>query len=84
MKECCKTNFFSLLDGNINKNTITKIKKHLHLETPSFRNSCMNKKRRKELRNIYEFIKGKEYVEGLKKQPLLSSIELVDLLSQKK
>ena len=43
----------------------------------------MNKKRRKELRNIYEYIKGREYVEGLKNQPLVSSIELVDLLSKK-
>lgn len=43
----------------------------------------MNKKRRKQLRNIYEYIKGREYVEGLKKQPLVSSIELVDLLSKK-
>ena len=42
----------------------------------------MNKKRRKELRNIYEYIKGKEYVEDAK-QPLLSSIELVDLLAKK-
>ena len=43
----------------------------------------MNKKRKKELRNIYEYIKGKEYVEELQKQPLLSSIELVDLLAKK-
>ena len=42
----------------------------------------MNNKRRKELRNIYEYIRGKEYVKGLKKQPLLSSIELVDILSK--
>ena len=39
----------------------------------------MNKKRRKELRNIYEYIKGKEYVEGLKKQPSISWSEWVDL-----
>ena len=43
----------------------------------------MNKKRRKQLRNIYEYIKGREYVEGLKNQPLVSSIELVELLSKK-
>jgi hypothetical protein len=42
----------------------------------------MDKKRRKELRNIYEYIKGKEYVENLKKQPLLSPFELVELLSK--
>lgn len=45
--------------------------------------SKISKKRKKELRNIYEYIKEKEYVEGLEKQPLLSSIELVDILSQK-
>lgn len=44
----------------------------------------MNKKRRKELKNIYEYIKGREYVKELKKQPLVSSIELVDLLLRKK
>lgn len=43
----------------------------------------MNKKRRKELRNIYEYIKGGEYVKELKKQPIVSSFELVELLSKK-
>ena len=43
----------------------------------------MNKKRRKELRNIYEYIKGREYVKELKKQPILSSIEFVDLMVKK-
>lgn len=43
----------------------------------------MNKKRRKELRNIYEYIKGREYVKELKKQPIVSSIEFVDLMVKK-
>lgn len=43
----------------------------------------MNKKRRKELRNIYEYIKGREYVKELKKQPIVSSIEFVDLMDKK-
>jgi len=43
----------------------------------------MNKKRRKELRNIYEYIKWREYVKELKKQPIVSSIEFVDLMVKK-
>ena len=35
---------------------------------------------KKKLRRIYEEKIGKEYVEGLKKQPLLSPIEFVDLM----
>jgi hypothetical protein len=40
----------------------------------------LSKKRKKELRRIYEEKIGKEYVEGLKKQPLLSPMEFVDLM----
>lgn len=40
----------------------------------------ISKERKKELRRIYEEKIGKEYVEGLKKQPLLSPIEFVDLM----
>jgi len=40
----------------------------------------LSKKRKKELRIIYEEKIGKEYVEGLKKQPLLSPMEFVDLI----
>jgi len=35
---------------------------------------------KKELRRIYEEKIGLEYVEGLKKQPLLSPMEFVDLM----
>ena len=40
----------------------------------------LTKERKKELLRIYEEKIGKEYVEGLKKQPLLSPIEFVDLM----
>lgn len=40
----------------------------------------LTKGRKKELRRIYEEKIGKEYVEGLEKQPLLSPIEFVDLM----
>ena len=40
----------------------------------------LTKKRKKELRRIYEEKIGKEYVEGLKKQPLLSPMEYVDII----
>ena len=40
----------------------------------------LTKERKKELRRIYEEKIGKEYVEGLKKQPLLSPIEFVGLM----
>ena len=41
----------------------------------------LSKERKKELRIIYEEKIGKEYVEELKKQPLVSSIEFVDMMS---
>ena len=40
----------------------------------------LTKERKKELRRIYEEKIGKEYLEGLKKQPLVSSFEFVDML----
>ena len=40
----------------------------------------LSKERKKELRRIYEEKIGKEYLEGLKKQPLLSPIEFVELM----
>ena len=40
----------------------------------------LTKERKKELRRIYEEKICKEYVEGLKKQPLVSLIEFVDLM----
>jgi len=40
----------------------------------------LSKERKKELRRIYEEKIGKEYVEELKKQPLVSSSELVNLM----
>jgi len=41
----------------------------------------LSKERKKELRKIYEDKIGKEYVDGLKKQPLVTSMEFVDLMS---
>jgi hypothetical protein len=41
----------------------------------------LSKERKKELRRIYEEKIGKEYVEELKKQPVVSSIEFVDMMS---
>ena len=41
----------------------------------------LTKERKKELRRIYEEKIGKEYVEELKKQPLVSSSEFVDMMS---
>jgi len=40
----------------------------------------LTKERKKELRRIYEEKIGKEYMEGLKKQPLLSPMEFVDIM----
>ena len=40
----------------------------------------LSKERKKELRKIYEDKIGKEYVEGLEKQPLVSSMEFVDMM----
>jgi|TARA_B100001105_G_C22031723_1_gene290113 hypothetical protein len=41
----------------------------------------LSKERKKELRRIYEEKIGKEYVMELKKQPLISSMEFVDIMS---
>ena len=40
----------------------------------------LSKKRKKELRRIYEEKIGKEYSEELKKQPLVSPMEFVDIM----
>ena len=40
----------------------------------------LSKKRKKELRKIYEEKIGKEYSEELKKQPLLSPMEFVEIM----
>ena len=40
----------------------------------------LSKERKKELRRIYEEKIGKEYSEGLKKQPLVSPMEFVDIM----
>lgn len=50
-----------LLEGKINKNTITKIRKYISNE-------------------IYDGIRGKEFTDGLKQQPVVSSSEFVDIL----
>ena len=50
-----------LLEGKINKNTITKIRKYISNE-------------------IYDGIRGKEFTDGLKQQPVESSSEFVDIL----
>ena len=42
----------------------------------------MNKKRRKELRNIYEYIKGEQYVKEIQKEPSVSWLEYVELKSK--
>ena len=57
-----------LLEGNINKNTITKIKKYLKKE---LKNSSIETMRNKQ---------GEEYVMGLKNEPIVSSSEFVDLM----
>jgi len=41
----------------------------------------LTKERKKELRIIYEEKIGKEYVKELEKQPLVSSSEFVDMMS---
>lgn len=41
----------------------------------------LSKERKKELRIIYKDKIGKEYVKGLKKQPLISPFEFVELMS---
>ena len=40
----------------------------------------LSKERKKELRKIYEDKIGKEYVEGLENQPVVSSMEFVDMM----
>ena len=40
----------------------------------------LTKERKKELRRIYEEKIGKEYSEELKKQPLVSPMEFVDII----
>ena len=42
-----------------------------------------SKKRRKELREIYEDKIGKEFVQGLKQEPICSSFEWVDWMIRK-
>ena len=42
----------------------------------------MNKKRRKELRNIYEYIKGEQYVKEIQKEPSISWFEYIELKSK--
>tara|TARA_B100001057_G_scaffold471785_1_gene534430 strand:- start:35 stop:166 length:132 start_codon:yes stop_codon:yes gene_type:complete len=42
----------------------------------------MNKKRRKELRNIYEYINGVKYVEEITKQPSVSWFDWVGIKSK--
>ena len=61
----------------ISLNTITKIKKKHSTNIKS-----MNKKRRKELRNIYEYINGVKYVEEIKKQPSVSWFDWVGIKSK--
>ena len=43
----------------------------------------LSKKKRKELRNIYEYIKGEEFVKEIKKQPSVSWGEWVDIMKLK-
>ncbi len=39
----------------------------------------LTKKRKKELREIYELKRGEEFIEGIKKEPFVSLTEYVDL-----
>ena len=41
----------------------------------------LSKERKKELQRIYEEKIGKKYVKELKKQPLVSPMEFVDIMS---
>ena len=45
--------------------------------------SKISKKRKKELRNIYEYIKGSEFVKELEKQHSVSWGEWVDIMKSK-
>jgi len=40
----------------------------------------LSKERKKELRRIYEEKIGKEFVEEIQKQPVVSSMEFVDMM----
>ena len=40
----------------------------------------LSKSKKKELRLKYDTLRGKEYVKQIQKEPLVSSIELVDIL----
>lgn len=42
--------------------------------------SKISKRRKKELRNIYEYIKGNEFVKEIEKQPSVSWGEWVDIM----
>lgn len=44
----------------------------------------VSKKRRKELRDLYEKIQSEEYVRELERQPMYSSFEWVDLMVEYK
>jgi len=44
--------------------------------------SKISKKRRKELRNIYEYIKGEQYVKQIQKEPSVSWFEYVEMKSK--
>jgi hypothetical protein len=43
--------------------------------------SKISKKRRKELRNIYEYIKGEQFVKEIQKEPSVSWFEYVEMKS---
>lgn len=44
----------------------------------------LNRSKKKELRKRYENLVGKEYVKEIKKQPVVSLTEWVDLMKNKK
>jgi DNA invertase Pin-like site-specific DNA recombinase len=56
-----------LMDGNLNKNTITKIKKYMGKDKKNLSIEIMEKK------------KGEEFVEGLKNEPFVSIMDYIDL-----
>jgi len=41
----------------------------------------LSKSKKKELRLKYDTLRGKEYVKQIQKEPFISNIELVDILS---
>ena len=61
-----------LMDGNLNKNTITKIKKYMRKDKKNLSIEIMEKK------------KGEEFVEGLKQEPFISISEYIDLKIENK